>query len=112
MRPFRAVLNGDSIVADDLTPQDAAHIARWDPTRVLAEVAAKRAILAQHAQTECVNCADAGRGTGTSCRTCHHDGEPGGPTYYDGTCGTVRAMAQPYATHPDFDPVWTAATGG
>lgn len=33
---------GLNVVADRLYPDDAKHIARWDPARVLAEVDAKR----------------------------------------------------------------------
>ena len=33
-------------------PTDATHIERWDPARVLAEVEAKRRILAMHAPTQ------------------------------------------------------------
>lgn len=90
---------------DEQSMLDAQHIAAWDPARVLAEVAAKRAILDLHAQMECVNCADAGRGTGTSCLTCHHGGEAGTP-FYDGTCLTVRILAQPFVGHPDFSEDW------
>ncbi len=76
---------------------------------VLADVAAKRRILALHGQVECVNCEDAGRTPGTSCHICHHDEdtiptEPKG--LYDGTCFTIRALATVYADHPDYDEAW------
>lgn len=59
-----------------LTGEDAAHVARHDPQRVLAEIAAKRAIF-----------------------------------YGGGDCSpfrdfALRALAQPYADHPEFDPAW------
>jgi len=44
----RAVGWGLTAVAAGLTSDVAAHIIRWDPTHVLAECAAKRAIIAFH----------------------------------------------------------------
>lgn len=84
----------------------AEHIARWDPARVLAEVSAKRTILDLHEQTECVNCEDACRIPGTSCRTCHHD-EENGVWRYDGTCRTLLALTQPFSEHPDWNQDWS-----
>ena len=65
------------------------HAATWDPSRVLAEVAAKRAIL---------------------------DADPasGARTFLDDTTRAalatweraVLALAQPYADHPDFADAW------
>jgi hypothetical protein len=69
---------------------DAEHIARWDPARVLADCAAKRALLAQHARTEHEGHAWCG----------HCYGEPAWP------CTDLRIMAQPYADRPGFDPAW------
>jgi phytoene/squalene synthetase len=59
---------------------DAQHIARHDPARVLAECDAKRRIVAE---------ADAGHGG-----------------YPDGVYFAVRALALPYADHPDYRPEW------
>ena len=70
--------------------QGAEHIACWDPARVLAECAAKRAIL---------------------------DAEPSpGPMFHDDTWDggrdlldrVILAFAQVYADRPDFDPSWSA----
>lgn len=71
----------------------AAHIVRWDPARVLAEVAAKRAILDEHAADPdalglCQMC-----GCGDHYRV-------------KVPCPTLRIIAQPYAGHPEFDPAW------
>lgn len=44
-RVLPSVQAGNAIVARDLADEDAVHIARWDPARVLAEVEAKRRIL-------------------------------------------------------------------
>jgi hypothetical protein len=68
---------------------NSSHIARHDPARVLADVAAKRAILAQY------------RNVSTWCwdmRTKH----PG-----DVLHETLRHLATPYALHPDYDPTWS-----
>ena len=77
-----------------------------DPARVLADIAAKRAIIGLHRQSECVNCQDVGRRPATSCAICHHDDEPLTGPSYRGTCATMRALAQPYAGRDDWDETW------
>jgi hypothetical protein len=77
----------------------ATHIARWDPARVLAEVKAKRAILAEHAP------ADDGSGILFICRTCSRRDLPEWYGEYV-PCPTLRILAAPYAEHPDFDSDW------
>lgn len=72
---------------------DARHIARHDPVRALADVAAKRAILAEHDDVHCC----CGR---TSRVWPDIDSDP------EVHCPTVRLLAQPFADHPDFDPAW------
>jgi hypothetical protein len=80
--------------ADELADQAAAgvtdegyiHIARHDPARVLREVAAKRKILAEHAQ-----------GWGHPCEAYT------GPEF---PCPTLRALAGVWSDHPDYDPAW------
>jgi hypothetical protein len=62
---------------------DAEHIARWNPARVLAEVAAKRAILTEIERILPV---------------CIDPMTPAGMV--------ALAMAQPYADRPGFDPAW------
>ena len=73
-------------------PGDAAiaeHLAHWNPVRMAAEVAAKRAIIEQHQPANpededqhCLGCADMM------------------------PCPTLISLAQPYDQHPDFDPAW------
>lgn len=77
-------------------------IVRFHPTRLLAECAAKRAILAIHETYTW-----AGRKvTFDYCSECQvDDGIITGP----GPCTTQLALAQPYAEHPDFDPAWRAS---
>lgn len=64
----------------------AEHIARHDPVRVLADVAAKRAILEIHGQAH--RCPD-------------HLAHDVGP------CRTLLLLAQPYVAHPGFDTAWS-----
>lgn len=83
----------------------AAHMARHDPARVLAEVAAKRRLLDEHA--------DYGEGLGqtpdgdygmipAACTTC------GTPSEYAVAwpCPTLRTLALSYAGHPDYRQEW------
>jgi hypothetical protein len=79
----------NSVVAD-------AHGLRWKPERVLADVAAKRAIVEEHT----CQCPDPGCGDCGACSGDHHADPTPAP------CTTVRLLAQPYADHPDFDPAW------
>lgn len=75
-------------------------IARFaDPAHVLADIAAKRAILALHTcQCPDPDCRDCGE-----CSGAHHADPTPAP------CGTVKVLAQPHAEHPDFDPAWKVA---
>lgn len=77
-----------------MTAPTANHVARWDPTRVLAEVAAKRRILERHAQC--------GAGAGL-CDHAHR--RP--VSIESGRCGTLRDLAAPYAGRPGFKPAWS-----
>lgn len=76
--------------------EDGRHIARHDPARALREVAAKRAILAEHRQWVF--------GGTTGCSTCHAGHEIGDPP--PGPCPTLRALAAVYSDHRDYDPAW------
>ncbi|AKJ14751.1 hypothetical protein ABB07_33240 [Streptomyces incarnatus] len=66
-----------------------AHVARHDPARVLRELEAKRALLAEHRT----------RDDGT-CATCREAGCPRSP------CTTLRLLAVLYAGHPGYDDSW------
>lgn len=76
----------------------AHHAAYWSPTRVLAECAKNRRILSEHMPER----PDLQEYEPQACRIC----------YYDDAatelhpCPTLRALALPYAGHPDFDPAW------
>jgi hypothetical protein len=74
------------------TYEYAPHIARHDPARVLREVKAKRAILADHEPVR-----HEGR---MMCATCL-----GGYTFWP--CPTLLALAAVWRDHPDYDPAWS-----
>ncbi len=77
------------LVADTKANQN--HIAQWDPARVLAECAAKRAIIALADDVEYMD----GRITS----------EWGGPN--DGTADDIlKALAAVYKDHPDYRQEW------
>ena len=95
----------DSKATAEFDADLAAHIARHDPARVLAEVEAKRdllaAILAEPHATL--------RPGGSTAIYCDADSDLGEPC----ECGRdaraiqyVRLLARPYRTHRDFDPAW------
>jgi hypothetical protein len=86
------------------------------PARVIAEVEAKRAILAHH-RTSTFTDVSLGIQGWTVCVICHFVMDE--PDDWDDTkdwpypfvqypfpCPTLRLLAQPYAGHPDFDPAW------
>lgn len=91
--------------------EDRAHIARWDPARVLAEIAAKRAIVKRHTtgvlrEYRCPNSDHIQEWQ------CERAGDPYEETRYCEICPTgwddceLRLLAAIYADHPDFDPGW------
>ena len=69
---------------------DAAHVAEWDPARVLREIDAKRRLLALHdrPQHQCV--------------------AEDGPTQWHAKdpCATLRLLALPYADRPGYRQEW------
>lgn len=105
-------------VRPDQDYADSEHQERWSPARVLREVAAKRAILAEHhiltqddrneayEEFSVVKIGGANRDHG--CVNCHYYGMGGVKGY--GICRTVRHLAAPFASHPDYDPAWAAGT--
>lgn len=84
---------------------DAAHIANWDPARVLAEVQSKRAILDVHPIETDLSEYERGLGTGQSfgCRRCADDD---GVIKGEGYCRTLQALAEPYRSRPGFRKEW------
>ena len=82
------------IHADERYLRNGEHVVRHDPARVLREVEAKRAILAEYEPVA------------------KNDGYNGGgePEYAfgwaEGLGVAVRALAAVYRDHPDYDPQW------
>jgi uncharacterized protein DUF6221 len=85
------------------TGPTALHIARHDPMRVLAEVNAKRRVMARHCVTParrdyphlnaCEGCGSAGYGYGYR-------------TPDINKCPELRDLASAFDQHPDYDPAW------
>lgn len=77
------------------------HIARYGPTRVLAECEAKRRIADMHTS-------DATWDGGEECAQCsfHEAYEGFNDVSETFPCTTLRLLALPYADHPSFDPAW------
>ncbi|GIE30156.1 hypothetical protein Ait01nite_032010 [Actinoplanes italicus] len=86
--------------SEEVRTLDAMHIARWDPARVLTEVEAKRKLIELHEDV---------RGDEDQI-----DGEWGnGRWSWDDPSRTsvkmLKALAQPYAGHPDYREEWRPA---
>ncbi|MFC8491795.1 DUF6221 family protein [Streptomyces sp. NPDC057235] len=75
--------------------ESADHIARHHPKRVLAEVEAKRKLLELHREIEDPEAMQ------DFCYTCDVTGE-----YPEYPCTTLRLLALPYASHPDYRDTW------
>lgn len=116
--------DGAVVVYDEGVPSEAEahHIARHDPSRVLADVAAKRAILAEHRPARFTD-TTLGLVNVEVCSRCHgrldypddwNDEQAEGWRYplvqNAFPCGTLRALALPFRDHPDFNPAWTEET--
>jgi hypothetical protein len=82
---------------------DGDHIARHDPARVLREVAAKRAIVAEHKHY------DESAGSTVSvhfgCELCHWHSEYGIPAGVN-WCETLKQLAAVWSDHPDYKQEW------
>lgn len=77
----------------------AEHIVRWDPARVLAEVAAKREIVRDYEERRAA-CLSIPSGDG--------DGDWHDEGVYTGLRRAVQALAQPYAGRPGWRAEWAA----
>jgi len=95
------ISNGGT-VAGRVEEAKAAFIARHDPARVLREVAAKRAMIAEHhtdpdyETPACVVCQ-----WDVDCQTPQHDLDED-----DFPCGVLRHTAWPWHDHPDWLAKW------
>jgi hypothetical protein len=81
-------------VSEGETEEAAAHFERWRPEHVLADIAAKRAI---------VKFADVVDGMAETIyqEFSSYPDEEG--------ADLLKILVQPYADHPDFDPAWKVA---
>ena len=89
--------DGDALIYDEGSPNDdqARHIARWDPARVLAEVQAKRRIVDEVApEMETIEWVRDQEFAASS-----------DPTEYQSR-KLLGLLATSYADHPDYDPAW------
>lgn len=110
------------VVYDEGAPtgDQAAHIARHDPLRVLREVEAKRAILAEHEPAwQAVEWPHDQNGKGDApvcprCQNAEHD-TPEDPgvlpegfvtSYVLAPCPTLLAILSVWSDHPDYDQGW------
>ena len=81
---------GTVISAGEVMRPEGRHIARWDPARVLAEIAAKRRLITRHSHTY----------TGD-------DGYQWCPRDDDHVpCLDLRTLAAPYADRPGYNSEW------
>jgi hypothetical protein len=71
-----------------------------EPEHVLAECAAKRAIVKLHAHVEGCGCLHNDQGLRFGCCICHEDQ---GYILSAGWCDTLLALARVYADHPDLE---------
>ena len=90
--------DGANVVAFGLLPGSAAHMARYDPAWVLADIAIKRRILAE--VVEQIDDMDA-----------RIEGEWGSGSHTTGESDLLLSLlALPYAGHPDYRPEWAPTT--
>lgn len=98
-------VGGDVVTYDEGSPTEgqAAHIARHDPARVLREVEAKRAIIAEHSIFVAENEDPRKPRHEVGCERCGYLGND--PT---SGCKTLRSLAATYSDHPDYRKEWAA----
>jgi hypothetical protein len=92
-------MGGEEVETLGFAPEDLTHIARQDPDRTLAEVAAKRAILELHQPWTAVS---AHVVPNPRCRECGDIDEY--PVAWP--CPTLRLLALPYAGQPGYREEW------
>lgn len=100
MNPFSHQQN--THVCGSALPADAEHIARHDPSRVLAEVAAKRRIVDLHAHRDGPHeCPE------WKWRDPEHPEDPQeSETGWAVECATLRLLALPYSGHSEYRSEW------
>jgi hypothetical protein len=88
---------------DGITREVADHIVTWDPARVLAEIKAKRRVLARHHPYR----DDDPEHGDNSCVGCGFGSDEESMVADINDCPELRDVAAPYAEHPDYDPAWS-----
>lgn len=86
--------------------EDANHVVRWNPDRVVAEIAAKRRIIALHESIEGDPYGEIKDRLVFWCAQCDHDRDYVGIPHEEDGCATLRLLAEPYKSHPGFDASW------
>jgi hypothetical protein len=86
----------------------APHIVRWDPARVLAECEAKRRIVEQHLDNESRAIAYRSPRWADAMNDEDRVEQRKAEARLGATDGVLRALALPYADHPDYDVAWVA----
>ena len=100
--PFHGNWRHNSLHLSSMEREDAEHIARHDPARVLAECAAKRAIIAEHGEMEVASLDRETWGQPfTVCRVCAV-----GVRQVVSPCPTLKALAAVYKNHADYREEW------
>jgi hypothetical protein len=100
---INVVVDGHGYLRDAV----AEHIARHDPARVLAEVAAKRRVLERHRRPR--SPAEIPTGVDSRCCVgCGFLGDTGIPprTPDINDCPELRDLAAPYTDRPGYKPTW------
>lgn len=87
----------------DHRQEDSDFVDRYDPARVLAECAAKKAIVNQHSIRDC---SEYEQGWGHFTFGCEVCDEFDGIVRARGYCPTLLAVASVYADHPDYQQEW------
>lgn len=101
---------GRGVNGDEDPYVTARHIARWSTKRALAEVEAKRRILARHRTWSAVY--GPGDPYGEYCVGCGVGEIDGSPTTLIDECPELCDLAAVYASHADYDPSWAPETEG
>ncbi|MGC0365029.1 hypothetical protein ABH922_003013 [Rhodococcus sp. 27YEA15] len=94
--PHEGLIVWDSTDVPGHSTPTTVHLARHDPARILREVAAKRAILAQAREAEEYYAHMRGNGLPAA--------KAGG--HVDALTVTLTHLASTYADHPDYDESW------
>jgi hypothetical protein len=91
---------------DEAVAREVSRRWPWDPARVLADVEAKRAIVALHASAEVYGYRGGVEDACTECGSLTATSTAGDSDYAPWPCDTLRLLAQPYRDHADWRAEW------